>query len=120
MRFVSSGHLIRVLFVFIYINKANARVTGILVSNSLRGRELSTQTIATPKCNTIRTSPYPAELQLFYSYSVEFKIAFSLADIERAIANAVALELDMCDILSRPVYKVKTITGHSFSNSGRF
>jgi len=93
-------------------------VTGAFVSNLLRGgRELSTQTITTPNCNAVRTLPYSAELQLFYSYSVEFNNAFSLTDIERAISNAVALKLDMCDVQGRPVYKVKTIR-HSFSNSG--
>lgn len=131
MRFVSSGYdvVIRVICLLICMNKAKAHadatlitsrigVTGAIVSNLLRGgRELSTQTITTPNCNAVRTLPYSAELQLFYSYSVEFNNAFSLTDIERAIANAVALQLDMCDVQGRPVYKVKTIK-HSFSNSG--
>jgi len=79
---------------------------------------LSGSTITTPNCNAIRSTPYPSELQLFYTYSVEINNDFLLNDMERAIDNAVALELDMCDFEGRPVYKVKSDTTHSFSNSG--
>ena len=86
--------------------------------NALRGgRDLST--ITTPHCSTIRTAHYPAELQLFYTYSVEINDDLLLNDMERAIDNAVAIELDMCDVKGRPVYKVRTSTTHSFSTSGR-
>ena len=89
--------------------------------NALRGgRVLNTNgsTITTPNCNSIRTAPYPAELQLFYTYSVEINDDLLLHDMERAIDNAVAIELDMCDLQGRPVYKIRTSTTHSFSTSG--
>lgn len=107
--------LLRSIFLFFNIKNTEANPN----ANKLRVRALSPQTITTPHCSVIRTVPYPAELQLFYSYSVEFKNAFSLSDIERAIATTVALQLDMCDVRGRPVYKVKRITGHSFSHSGK-
>ena len=75
-------------------------------------------TITTPNCNAIRTAPYPAELQLFYTYSVEINHDLLLRDMERAIENAVAIELDMCDVEGRPVYKIRTGITHSFSTSG--
>lgn len=84
----------------------------------LRGyRMLNGNTITTPNCNLIRTAPYPAELQLFYTYSVEINDDLLLTDMERAIENAVAMELDMCDVEGRPVFKVKTGARHSFSTS---
>jgi hypothetical protein len=88
---------------------------------SLRGRALRAPTVTTSNCNSFRLAPYPAELQLFYEYSVEFKAgrAVSLADLERAVSNAVALELDVCDALDRPMYKVKTNTRHIFSDTGK-
>ncbi len=85
---------------------------------SLRGsRILTGSTITTPKCENIRTEEYPAELQLFYTYSVEISDDLLLYDMERAIDNAVIIELDMCDVKGRPVYKVRTSTSHSFSTS---
>lgn len=93
--------------------------TTILASNALRGsRILSGSTITTPYCNAIRTQQYPAELQLFYTYSVEINDNLLLSNMERAIDNAVAMELNMCDAKGRPVYKVRTSTTHSFSTSG--
>ena len=136
MRFISSGRVINIcaiLVLLICTTEATARIDaavdttysliGIsksLVTNSLRGgRTLSGSTITTPNCDAIRITSYPAELQLFYTYSVEFNDDLLLNDMERAIAIAVALELDMCDVDGRPVYKVKTDTKHSFSKSGR-
>jgi hypothetical protein len=87
-------------------------------SHALRGhRILNGSTITTPNCDAIRTAEYPAELQLFYTYSVEINDDLLLSDMERAIDNAVAIELDMCDLKGRPVYKVRTSTTHSFSTS---
>ena len=88
-----------------------------LTSRLRGGRNLNTLT--TPNCSTIRTAEYPAELQLFYTYSVEINDDLLLNDMERAIDNAVAIELDMCDVKGRPVYKVRTSTTHSFSTSRR-
>ena len=86
----------------------------------LRGsRLLSGSTITTPNCNMPRIAEYPAELQLFYTYSVEINNELLLYDMERAIDNAVAIELDMCDFMGRPVYKIRTSTTHSFSTSGK-
>ena len=102
---------------------------GIIINNTrpysnklLRGRSLNSPTVTTPECSAIRLSPYAAELHLSYEYSVEFKAgrAVSLTDLQRAIANAVAVQLDMCDTLGRPVFKVKTDTQHKFSDTGRF
>jgi hypothetical protein len=88
-------------------------------TSGLRGsRILSGSTITTPNCSAIRTAQYPAELQLFYVYSVEINDSLLLSDMERAIDNAVAIELDMCDLHGRPVYKIRTSTTHSFSSSG--
>jgi hypothetical protein len=91
------------------------------VTDRLRGRGLSiSSTVATSDCSAIRLAPYPAELQLFYEYSVEFKAgrAVSLRELERAISTHVAHQLDMCDNLGRPVYKVKTASQHGFSDKG--
>lgn len=81
---------------------------------------MSGSTITTPNCNAIRTAQYPAELQLFYIYSVEINDDLLLNDMKRAIDNAVSIELDMCDHNGRPVYKVRTSTTHSFSSSGTY
>ena len=90
------------------------------VYKSLRGsRVLGGSTITTPNCSASRDEPYPAELQLFYTYSVDINKDLLLHDMERAIDNAVAIELDMCDVQGRPVYKVRTDTTHSFSTSGK-
>ena len=87
---------------------------------SLRGaRILTGSTITTPKCGNIRTEEYPAELQLFYTYSVEINDDLLLYDMERAIDNAVVIELDICDVKGRPLYKVRTSTTHSFSTSSK-
>ena len=87
---------------------------------ALRGsRLLSGSTITTPNCDMPRIADYPAELQLFYTYSVEINNELLLYDMEPAIDNAVAIELDMCDFMGRPVYKIRTSTTHSFSTSGK-
>ena len=90
-------------------------------STHLRGRLLSSSTVATSDCSAIRLAPYPAELQLLYDSSVEFKSgrAVSLKELARALANHVALHLDMCDNLGRPVYKVKLDSQHRFSKNGK-
>ena len=89
------------------------------VPNALRGfRVLSVSTITTPNCLATRTAPYPTELHLFYTYAVEINDDLLLSDMERAINNAVAIELNMCDHQGRPVYKVRTSTTHSFSSTG--
>ena len=84
---------------------------------ALRGGRRALNTITTPNCGMVRTAEYPAELQLFYTYSVEINDDLLLQDMERAIDNAVAIELDMCDATGRPVYKIRTSTVHSFSTS---
>ena len=74
----------------------------------------------TTRCNAIRTDNYEAELRLSYEYEVEFKhgSSRSLEGIERAIIHAIAKELDACDALDRPVYKVKATARHTFSKTG--
>ena len=89
-------------------------------NTSLRGSRVLQNTLTTPKCDNIRTADYPAELQLFYTYSVEINDDLLLYDMERAIDNAVVMELDMCDVQGRPVYKVRTSTAHSFSTSSTY
>ena len=80
-------------------------------------RLLTGPTISTTKCNAIRTESYKAELQLFYTYSVEFGPGSSrkLDGMEEAIAYIVAQALDSCDIMGRPIYQVKTTTPHKVS-----
>lgn len=91
-------------------------------SSNLRVRTLSSTTVTTPDCSVIRRAPYPAELQLFYEYSIEFKAgrAVSLTDMERHIANAVAIQLNICDTSGRPVFKVRTDAPHRFSDKSKF
>jgi hypothetical protein len=80
-------------------------------------RRLTAPTLTTTRCNAIHLEDYQAELQLVYSYLVEFAAggSRSLSGIERAITHAIAQELDDCDVLDRPSYKVKTNTRHAFS-----
>jgi hypothetical protein len=80
-------------------------------------RRLPAPTLTTTRCNVIRLEDYQAELQLVYSYLVEFATGSSrsLSGVETAITHAVAQELDDCDIIDRPLYKVKTNTRHAFS-----
>ena len=77
--------------------------------------------LVTPRCNVIRMEAYQAELQLVYSYFVEFASgkARNLAGIEQAISYAVAQELDECDEYDRPRYKIKTNTKHVFSKESK-
>eukprot|EP00980_Cylindrotheca_fusiformis_P022943 scaffold9948_cov129-Cylindrotheca_fusiformis.AAC.11 len=100
--------------------------------------------IATANCNFNRKS-YNAELQLFYSYIVEFDLGsevslggkhdrctelvgpflpphlertfFTLLGMETAIALAVAQELDACDDMDRPLFKVRDDTEHVLSRN---
>ncbi|KAG7357047.1 hypothetical protein IV203_001735 [Nitzschia inconspicua] len=105
------------------VSLAEPNVTTIIEASTssphLRARVLSSATVTTPDCSAIRLAPYPAELQLFYDYSVEFKRgrAVSLTDLERAIANAVAVKLNTCDASGRPLFKVRTDVPHRFSDS---
>jgi hypothetical protein len=87
----------------------------------LRGRALASPTLTTTNCNAIRLEDYRAELQLVYKYVVEFAAggSRSLIGLQQAIAHAVAQELNSCDILDRPLYKVKTTTQHAFSKDGK-
>lgn len=80
-------------------------------------RRLNAPTLTTTRCNAIHLEDYQAELQLVYSYLVEFAAGSSrsLSGIETAITHAVAQELDDCDVIDRPLYKVKTNTRHAFS-----
>jgi hypothetical protein len=80
-------------------------------------RRLPAPTLTTTRCNVIRHEDYQAELQLVYSYLVEFAAGSSrsLSGVERAITHAVAEELDDCDVIDRPLYKVKTNTRHAIS-----
>jgi hypothetical protein len=83
-------------------------------------RSLQGPTLTTTNCNVIRLDDYQAELQLLYKYLVEFESggSRSLHGLEDAIAHAVAQELDTCDAMDRPLYKVKTNTQHDFSRTG--
>jgi hypothetical protein len=89
--------------------------------SNLRARVLSSTTVTTSDCSAIRSAPYPAELQLFYEYSVEFNPgrAVNLVDLERAIANVVAIQLSICDTSGQPVFKVLTGTPHRFSDKSK-
>ena len=84
------------------------------------GRYLTAPTLTTTKCNVVRSDDYQAELQLVYSYLVEFRAggSRSLHGLEQAISQAVAAELNSCDEMDRPMYKVKTNTRHEFSKDG--
>lgn len=90
--------------------------------SKLRARKLTSTTVTTSDCNSIRLSPYPAELQLFYEYSIEFRAgrAVSLTDLEQAIANTVAVRLNICDTSGRPVFKVRTDAPHRFSDTSAY
>jgi hypothetical protein len=83
-------------------------------------RSLQGPTLTTTNCNVIRLEDYQAELQLLFKYLVEFESggSRSLRGLEDAIAHAVAQELDSCDAMDRPLYKVNTNTQHDFSKSG--
>jgi hypothetical protein len=61
--------------------------------------------ISTTDCTSIRLDP--AELQLVDEYAAESEGVgiSSLSGLERAVAYAVAFELDKCDDLDRPLYK---------------
>lgn len=78
--------------------------------------------LVTPRCNVIRIEAYQAELQLVYSYLVEFATGKprSLSGVEDAITYAVAQKLDECDEFDRPRYKIKTNTKHVFSKESKF
>jgi hypothetical protein len=90
--------------------------------SSVRARTLSSTTVTTSDCSAIRSAPYPAELQLFYEYSVEFNPGkvVNLAHLERAISNTVAIQLSICDTFGQPVFKVRTDTPHRFSDKRKF
>jgi hypothetical protein len=81
-------------------------------------------TLTTTQCNVIRFEDYvyAAELQLVYSYLVEFAAGSSrsLAGVEDAISHAVAQALDSCDVLDRPMYEVKMNTHHELSKDGTY
>lgn len=83
-------------------------------------RSLTGPTLTTTGCNVIRSDDYKAELQLVYSYLVEFAAGSSrsLRGLEDAIVHAVAQEMSSCDEFDRPLYKVRTNTQHVFSKDG--
>ena len=85
----------------------------------LNDRQLVAKTLTSTKCNVVRLDPYNAELQLVYSYLVEFAGHLqSLGGMEMATAQAVSQVLDGCDSLDRPLYEVATNTTHTFSKNG--
>lgn len=77
-------------------------------------------TLTTTSCNVVRLEDYHAELQLVYAYLVEFASGSSrsLRGLEDVVTHAVAQELDACDDMDRPLYRVKTNTRHEFSKDG--
>ena len=108
----------------LFLACASSLVNATFASSPLRGEpnirrslQAAQAAITTTSCNEIRTEDYEAELQLVYEYLVEFKedSTRSLVGIERGITQAIAQELDACDALDRPVYKVKATSRHTFS-----
>ena len=85
----------------------------------LRGSTLS---LSTTKCSAIRQDNYQGELQLIYSYEVEFSAGSSrsLNGISDALSYAVAKSFSSCDILHRPEYKVRTNIRHEISKDGKW
>jgi hypothetical protein len=85
-------------------------------------RKLRGSTLTTTKCSVIRRDGYQGELQLVYSYEVEFSAesSLSLDGIADALAYAVTKRLSSCDILNRPEYKVKTNIRHVISKDGKW
>ncbi len=67
---------------------------------------------------------YTAELQLYYVYWVEFAASAksrSLAGLEAAITSSIANAfVDFCDVLDRPMVKVKANMRHQFSKDGKW
>jgi hypothetical protein len=85
--------------------------------------------VSTNNCGAERRREdyYTAELHLYYVYSVEFEPDASsnsppsLTGMEAAITSAVSdAFMDACDLLDRPMYKVKTNMRHQFSKDGMY
>lgn len=77
-------------------------------------------TVSTPTCNTIRTVPFAARLDLNYYYMVEMDDQQDVVSgIEDAIRHAIIEALDSCDIKDRPVYEISLESVHAVATDGK-
>ncbi len=77
-------------------------------------------TISSSACNNLRTDPFPAELELFYFYRIDFiaGTAVDLAIVENVINQAVVLKLNQCDSQDRPLYALDLNPSHVLLQDG--
>jgi hypothetical protein len=77
-------------------------------------------TVATPTCNTIRTTSFTARLDLNYYYMVEMDGQHDVVSgIEDAIRHAIIEALDSCDAQDRPVYEISLESVHAIATDGK-
>jgi hypothetical protein len=88
------------------------------------GKFIQIRNLLSSNCTDVRPPDeyYADKLDLFYAYSVEFGstgTAKSLAGLELAITSVVVeLLANECDMMDRPMYKVKSDAKHYFAHDG--
>jgi hypothetical protein len=87
----------------------------------LRGpsRLLSTETISTAQCPNIRRQSFPARLDLYYYYRIEYYSSNTLLNLQafdRAIGAAIIDVFKDCDEQEQPMYAVQiSPNGHELA-----
>ena len=83
------------------------------------GSSANAETLTSLDCPSLRFSLYPARLELFYFYLVEFANTTSpdLPGIERAIAIGLLDSFDGCNAYGEPLHAVRlNDDGHRYSS----
>ena len=79
------------------------------------------QTVVTTSCSNFRSEPYPARLDIFYFYLIEYQegTRIQLSKLNAAIAHSIATALHDCDEQGRPLFAVKLDQDeHVFASAG--
>ena len=81
------------------------------------------ETLTSTACPSLRWATFPARLDLFYFYLVEFDNTTTpdLAGVERAIASGLMDHFQGCNAYGEPVHGVQLNEhGHRYSSGGEF
>lgn len=86
---------------------------------ALRRPRLLQETLSTTKCDNVRRSAFPARLDLYYFYLIEFEQddVIDLKKIDRAIASSLVQVFKDCDEEDQPKYAIfLNPKGHEFQS----
>ena len=91
------------------------------VGGAAAGLRRRAQTVVTTLCSNFRPEPYPARLDIFYFYLIEYQegTSIQLSKLSAAIAQSIATALHDCDEQGRPQFAVELDhEEHVYSSAG--